>query len=389
MGVADDLPLGYVRGHGPGRQRHAVRRRGDRGGPPGRRHHRGQRPAARAAHVPGHAHRRQGAGCGSPPARGWCGWARGRRSCSAASRASATGTCSRCRPTGGATSGSAPAGASCGCPSASWTRWPPAAGPGLYPLSLDVSDRRRDVVSTNVRQPGSLRDHAGRVWFATEHGPLMIDPARLPLNAAAARGAHREGVRRRAPGPARTGQPAAPRSGQPGVPVLGGDAAGAAQEPAPLHAGGVRSAAGSRPDRGGWPTTPTSRPAGTASASRAATPTASGTSAGTRCSSGCGPTSTARPGSTACWAALLLAAVTSLWRLRVRSLRREYLAAFTERSRVARELHDTLLQGMSAVGPAAARPAPAPGQRGARARPASWSSWRRPSPAACRRPGGS
>jgi signal transduction histidine kinase len=45
----------------------------------------------------------------------------------------------------------------------------------------------------------------------------------------------------------------------------------------------------------------------------------------------------------------LVAAVVLLWRQRVRGLRRDYLAALAERNRVARELHDTLLQGMSAV----------------------------------------
>jgi signal transduction histidine kinase len=40
----------------------------------------------------------------------------------------------------------------------------------------------------------------------------------------------------------------------------------------------------------------------------------------------------------------------ALYRARLGRLRRDYLAAFAERSRVARELHDTLLQSMAAVG---------------------------------------
>jgi signal transduction histidine kinase len=45
----------------------------------------------------------------------------------------------------------------------------------------------------------------------------------------------------------------------------------------------------------------------------------------------------------------VLSLVGLLYRSRVNRLRRDYLAAFTERSRVARELHDTLLQSMAAV----------------------------------------
>jgi signal transduction histidine kinase len=43
------------------------------------------------------------------------------------------------------------------------------------------------------------------------------------------------------------------------------------------------------------------------------------------------------------------AALVLLWRARVRRLQRDYTAALAERTKVARELHDTLLQGMSAA----------------------------------------
>ena len=49
-------------------------------------------------------------------------------------------------------------------------------------------------------------------------------------------------------------------------------------------------------------------------------------------------------------AAGLVTLAAGLYRARLGRLRREYLAAFAERSRVARELHDTLLQSMAAVG---------------------------------------
>jgi signal transduction histidine kinase len=45
-----------------------------------------------------------------------------------------------------------------------------------------------------------------------------------------------------------------------------------------------------------------------------------------------------------------LSLIFALYRLRLRSLGRAYVAAFEERSRLARELHDTLLQGMAAIG---------------------------------------
>jgi signal transduction histidine kinase len=46
---------------------------------------------------------------------------------------------------------------------------------------------------------------------------------------------------------------------------------------------------------------------------------------------------------------LLVGCAALLYHGRLARLRRDYLAAFAERSRLARELHDTLLQGMSAV----------------------------------------
>jgi ligand-binding sensor domain-containing protein len=226
-----------------------------------------------------------------------------------------------------------------------------AAGrrPRVYPQSLDVSDRRRDVVSTNVRQPGSVRDRLGRVWFPTEHGPLLIDPARLPLNA----------------------RPPAVRIDKAvvdGRPVLRDQDNQLPPGPGNLE---FRFSAVTllEPHKslhrymlegfdGGWIE---------AGSRRAAYYTnippgryrfrVQGSNAdGVWNERGDALQFRLRPHFYRTgWfysllAALLLASVASLWRMRVRSLRREYLAAFAERSRVARELHDTLLQGMSAVG---------------------------------------
>src|SRR5207247_887400 len=48
----------------------------------------------------------------------------------------------------------------------------------------------------------------------------------------------------------------------------------------------------------------------------------------------------------ALFAAGLLAAASLLYRARLARLRAQYVTVLSERSRVARELHDTLLQGM-------------------------------------------
>ena len=215
-------------------------------------------------------------------------------------------------------------------------------------LSLETDDRRRDIVAHNTRDPGAWKDAGGRLWFGTERGVLMVDPARLRVNdrppavrieeaTADARPLGR-GVDNNVP-------PGAGNltfrfsaitllephkslhryrlEGFDDVWVEAGDRRVAQYTNIPPGAYRFH-VQGSNAD-GVW------NQAGDVIAFRL------------------------RPHfyqtawfyAAATLAALLVLVL--LWRQRVRGLRREYLGALAERSRVARELHDTLLQGMSAA----------------------------------------
>jgi ligand-binding sensor domain-containing protein/signal transduction histidine kinase len=50
------------------------------------------------------------------------------------------------------------------------------------PIWLDTSDERRDVSITRSRQPGAWKTRDGRLWFASDHGVVTIDPRRLHLD---------------------------------------------------------------------------------------------------------------------------------------------------------------------------------------------------------------
>ena len=220
----------------------------------------------------------------------------------------------------------------------------------IDPLSLETDDRRRDIIANNTRDPSVWKDRGGRLWFATDQGALTVDPARLRVNERPPAVRIDEATADARPLAARRRQPAAARPGKPGLSLLGRDPAGAPQEPAPLPAGGLRAGLGGGGRAPGGllhqhPAGPLPLPGPGQQRRRRvergrATPS----------SCGSGRTSIERPGSTAASALALVAALGLLWRQRVRGLRRGYLAALAERGRVARELHDTLLQGMSAVG---------------------------------------
>ena len=219
----------------------------------------------------------------------------------------------------------------------------------LDPLTLETSDRRRDVVVGITRDPGAWKDHAGRLWFAGKQGLLTVDPARLRVNAlpppvrideasadgrSIARGARNE----LPPGPGNlefrfsTVTLLEPHKSRHRYRLEGFDDrwvdAGARRVAyyTNIPAGHYRfRVQGSNAD-GVWN------------------------------EEGDVLELTLRPhfrdtgwfyGLCGCAAA---AAVVLVWRRRVGRLRRQYLGAFAERARLARELHDTLLQGMSAVG---------------------------------------
>jgi signal transduction histidine kinase len=52
----------------------------------------------------------------------------------------------------------------------------------LEVLSFDVSDQGREVGATRTRQPGVWKGRDGRLWFATSRGVVMVDPARVRVN---------------------------------------------------------------------------------------------------------------------------------------------------------------------------------------------------------------
>jgi ligand-binding sensor domain-containing protein/signal transduction histidine kinase len=49
-------------------------------------------------------------------------------------------------------------------------------------LAFPASDQRREVGAVRARQPGVWRGHDGRLWFATSRGVVSLDPARLRVN---------------------------------------------------------------------------------------------------------------------------------------------------------------------------------------------------------------
>jgi ligand-binding sensor domain-containing protein/signal transduction histidine kinase len=55
------------------------------------------------------------------------------------------------------------------------------AGPGPRPglVLHDTSGQRRDVAATRTRQPGAVRAGDGSLWFATARGVVRVDPERL------------------------------------------------------------------------------------------------------------------------------------------------------------------------------------------------------------------
>ena len=53
------------------------------------------------------------------------------------------------------------------------------------PIWLDTSDERRDVTATRARQPGAWKSRDGRLWFASDQGLVTIDPRRLRFDTVA------------------------------------------------------------------------------------------------------------------------------------------------------------------------------------------------------------
>jgi signal transduction histidine kinase/ligand-binding sensor domain-containing protein len=214
---------------------------------------------------------------------------------------------------------------------------------------FDTSDRRQDLGVTIVRQPSAWRGRDGRLWFASDHGLVVVDPKRPHINEQPPsvvieralvdqRVAHVGGDNRFPPGPGNMEfrftavTLIEPRKAELRYRLEGFDRDW-------LPAGGRRVAQytnippgryrfrviGANAD-GVW------NDVGAAVAFRIA------------------PHFYRTPWFFVLCGAALVALAAGLYRARLGRLRRDYLAAFAERSRVARELHDTLLQSMAAVG---------------------------------------
>jgi signal transduction histidine kinase len=216
-------------------------------------------------------------------------------------------------------------------------------------LSFDTSDRRRDATATATRQPGVWRMRDGRLWFSTDQGVLTIDPAHLPID---------------------TLEPAVviERADLDGHPAS--HQADNELPPGPgnleFHFSTITLVDAHRAqhryrlegfDRD-WVDAGTRRVAQYTNIPpghyrfRVQGSNADGVwnEAGDAVSFTLAPHFYATRWFYVLVGAALLGLTFAAYRMRLAGLRRAYLAAFAERSRVARELHDTLLQGMSAMG---------------------------------------
>jgi ligand-binding sensor domain-containing protein/signal transduction histidine kinase len=52
----------------------------------------------------------------------------------------------------------------------------------ISPVSIEILDQQREVRVTRTRQPGVWKNRAGRLRFASSRGVVSIDPRRVPLN---------------------------------------------------------------------------------------------------------------------------------------------------------------------------------------------------------------
>ena len=55
-------------------------------------------------------------------------------------------------------------------------------GQQLQVVSFEASDQQRDVAATRTRQPASWKGRDGQLWFASGRGVVRVDPRRLRLN---------------------------------------------------------------------------------------------------------------------------------------------------------------------------------------------------------------
>ncbi len=220
--------------------------------------------------------------------------------------------------------------------------------PRLDALSFETSDRRQGVSASRIRQPGAWKTRDGRVWFATDQGAMTIDPARTRANTLPPPVVIEDATV--------DGRPARPGDANrfpPGPGTLEFHYAGVTLieahkarhryllegfDPRWTEAGPRRAAYYTNIPPGNY-------------RFRVQASNADGVwnETGATLAFALAPHFYRTPWFYGACALALAALAFWLHRARVLSLRERYLAVFAERGRVARELHDTLLQGMSAV----------------------------------------
>jgi signal transduction histidine kinase/ligand-binding sensor domain-containing protein len=217
----------------------------------------------------------------------------------------------------------------------------------LEVASFETTDRRAGVVASTIRQPSAWKRRDGGLWFATLRGPLSIDPRRLPTNSV------------RPPVVIESvlvdGRPPASLSRLPPHPgrVEIHYAARALLEPGKvryryrlegLEARWVEAG----PRRSAWYA---DLPAGTFRFRvQASNNDRVWNDEGATLAFTVAPPVYRRPWFYALCALAIAPVVFGLYRLRLARLHAQYAGMFAERTRVARELHDTLLQSMSGIG---------------------------------------
>jgi signal transduction histidine kinase/streptogramin lyase len=219
---------------------------------------------------------------------------------------------------------------------------------GFALASFDTSDRRGEIAARRSRTPGAWKARDGRLWFATLRGMVTIDPRRVRTNSLPPNVLIERAVVDGRPALAAGENRFPPGAGSlefqySGVTLLEPQKASHRYRLEGFDEGWVE--AGTR--RVAYYT---NIPPG-AYRFRVQAANADGVwnEAGASISLAIAPHYYQTVWFYALGGCAVLALAFSLYRLRLGHLRARYLAVFAERNRLARELHDSLLQGMSAV----------------------------------------